>query len=114
MQILAPGMDYPHATGCWEGQIGIPSPFLGSSTKERCLQTGVGPAEGHRGGRGLEDVMPEQKWKEPGLLDTEKRSLMGIYLPAPLPKGNCTEEKASSGAQRKDSGNGNMLHREKF
>lgn len=26
----------------------------------------------------------------------------------------CTEEKASSGAQRKDSGNGNMLHREEF
>lgn len=72
MQILAPGMDYLHATGCWEGQIGILSPVLGSSTKERCLQTGVGPVEGHRGGRGLEDVMSEQKWKEAGFTHGEE------------------------------------------
>lgn len=78
MQILAPGVDYPHATGCWEGQTGMLSPVLGFSTNESCLQTGVGPAEGHRGGGGLEVVMSEQKWKAPALLDMEKRTLMGI------------------------------------
>lgn len=40
--------------------------------QKRCLQTGVGPAEGHRGGWGLEHTMSEQKWMEPGLLEMEK------------------------------------------
>lgn len=40
--------------------------------------------------------------------------LMGIKLPVPVPKGNCTEDKSSSGAQRKESGNRNMMHQEKF
>lgn len=71
-------MDYSHAPGSWEAPIEILSPVLGSSTKERCLQTGVGPSEYHRGNWALEDAMSERKWKEPGLLGMEKRNLIGI------------------------------------
>lgn len=51
---------------------GDPVPRFGLLYKKRCLQTGMGPAEGHRGGWGLEHAMSEQKWMEPGLLEMEK------------------------------------------
>lgn len=38
----------------------------------------MGLAEGRRGVQGLEDVMSEQRWKEPSLLGMENRSLLGI------------------------------------